>query len=141
MVPMITTFYHSINSETSKLKADKSVFTIADGVVQHLLSDRLFGGNKFRDIVGEEDESNINIVKVPYHCDDLIIPTEFYSVIDSLRDSIDNLAQEIDSSSYNDLTVFIDPIDGTREFSGIYMNRKIAVMIYNIIYYVCVLLY
>jgi fructose-1,6-bisphosphatase/inositol monophosphatase family enzyme len=35
-----------------------------------------------------------------------------------VRDSIDGLARLIDSKSYADLTVFIDPIDGTREFSS-----------------------
>lgn len=34
MSPMISLFYNAINSETSKLKADASVFTIADGIVQ-----------------------------------------------------------------------------------------------------------
>ena len=31
---MVTTFYSALNAETSKLKADASVFTIADGIVQ-----------------------------------------------------------------------------------------------------------
>ena len=34
---MVRRFYLAINSETSTLKADKSVFTIADGIVQVLL--------------------------------------------------------------------------------------------------------
>jgi hypothetical protein len=57
--PMINTFYGAINSETAKLKADASVFTIADGVVQHLLKDHLFGGAKFRHVVGSEIKSLI----------------------------------------------------------------------------------
>ena len=34
MAPMINDFYSSINDDTRKLKADKSVFTIADGIVR-----------------------------------------------------------------------------------------------------------
>ena len=37
LTPMILQFYTAMNSDTSMLKADKSVFTIADGTVQHLL--------------------------------------------------------------------------------------------------------
>ena len=51
---MILTFYNALNSETSKLKADNSVFTIADGTVQHLLIEHLYAGGKFKGIVGEE---------------------------------------------------------------------------------------
>ena len=37
------------------MKADKSVFTIVDGIVQHLFTEHLFAGNKFAAMVGEED--------------------------------------------------------------------------------------
>ena len=63
MRPMICLFYNSMNDETSKLKADKSVFTIADGLVQHLLVNHLFR-DKFKAIVGEED-SLVNISTKP----------------------------------------------------------------------------
>ena len=55
MTPMIVEFYNAINGETSKLKEDKSVFTIADGTVQHLLVEHLFSGDTFKGIVGEEE--------------------------------------------------------------------------------------
>ena len=65
LAPLVKSFYHQINSETAKLKADNSVFTIADGLVQHLLVNHLFAGGKFSAVVGEEDESNVNIITKP----------------------------------------------------------------------------
>lgn len=64
MTPLVVGFYRAMNDETAKLKADKSVFTIADGLVQHLLVNHLFAG-KFANIVGEEDETNVNITTRP----------------------------------------------------------------------------
>jgi 3'(2'), 5'-bisphosphate nucleotidase len=114
--PMVSNFYMSITGETAKLKSDSSVFTIADGIVQHLLVNHLFVG-KFRNIVGEEDESNINIAIRPFTVDELTVPEDFLPMIEDIRDRIVSLSNEINPSDYNDLTVFIDPIDGTREFS------------------------
>ena len=108
--------YETMNSETSKLKSDKSVFTIADGIVQHLLIEYLYVG-KFCNIVGEEDESAINIAKKPYTVDDLVVPDMFEDVIDAARERIQALASNIHTEAYQTLTVFIDPIDGTREFA------------------------
>ena len=117
MAPMITSFYSAINSDTSKLKADASVFTIADGIVQHILIDHLFSGSKFRDVVGEEDGCNVNIRTHPFKVDNLTVPEEFNEVIESVLLQISALADEISAEAYNEITVFIDPIDGTREFS------------------------
>jgi 3'-phosphoadenosine 5'-phosphosulfate (PAPS) 3'-phosphatase len=117
MAPMITSFYSAINSDTSKLKADASVFTIADGIVQHILIDHLFSGSKFRDVVGEEDGCNVNIRTIPFKVDNLTVPEEFNEVIESVVLQISLLADEISAEAYNEITVFIDPIDGTREFS------------------------
>jgi hypothetical protein len=72
---MVRRFYLAINSETSTLKADKSVFTIADGIVQELLAEYLYAGpGKFRAIVGEEDTTNTNIKQRPYTVDTLSVP-------------------------------------------------------------------
>jgi fructose-1,6-bisphosphatase/inositol monophosphatase family enzyme len=50
--------------------------------------------------------------------DDLVIPEEFCDLIEKTKMDIDALAQEIAPSDlYKEMTVFIDPIDGTREFS------------------------
>jgi 3'(2'), 5'-bisphosphate nucleotidase len=114
---LILPFYQSLNSDTAKLKADKSVFTIADGIVQYLLINSLYS-NKFHDIVGEEDESHVNIIQRPYNVDDLQVPEEYYDIIDSIRSQIEELSQRISPDAYrSDVNVFIDPIDGTREFS------------------------
>lgn len=117
MAPMIVAFYNSITGDTAKLKADKSVFTIADGIVQHILIEHLFTGGKFHNIVGEEDDSQVNISVKPYTVDDLTVPEEFCDLVASVRDNIIELAKAINHESYKGLTIFIDPIDGTREFS------------------------
>jgi 3'-phosphoadenosine 5'-phosphosulfate (PAPS) 3'-phosphatase len=113
---LIRPFYESIGSETAKLKSDKSVFTIADGIVQHLLIQSFFH-QKIGNIVGEEDDSQVNILHRPYTVDDLLVPEEYYDLIDQIRSKIEELSQRIHLSNYQELSVFIDPIDGTREFS------------------------
>ena len=115
--PMVLAFYSAITGETAKLKSDASVFTIADGIVQHLLVDHLFTGGKFANVVGEEEGSVINITAAPYKVDDLTVPEDFYSIIETAKQALTELATEIDAEWYKDITVFIDPIDGTREFS------------------------
>lgn len=114
--PMVFAFYNAINGETAKFKADKSVFTIADGIVQHLLTNCLFTADKFAGIVGEED-CVVNIQTAPYKVDDLTVPDDFIGLINDAQQAILALASEIHPSDYRDVSVFIDPIDGTREFS------------------------
>ena len=115
--PMVLAFYSAITGETAKLKSDASVFTIADGIVQHLLVDHLFAGGKFANVVGEEEGSVINITAAPYKVDDLTVPEDFYGIIETAKQTLTELSSEIDAEWYKDITVFIDPIDGTREFS------------------------
>ena len=118
LMPMIVAFYDSMNADSSKLKDDKSAFTIADGAVQHLLVDYLFGPNKFHGIIGEEDCAVDLSDNAPYKVDDLTIPEAFIPIVKKARLNICSLADEIiDCDLYKSLTVFIDPIDGTREFS------------------------
>lgn len=69
-------------------------------------------------MTGEEDGTDVNISIPPFKCDDLIIPNEFYEIIVNVRDSFKELAPKIDTHAYKDITVFLDPIDGTREFSS-----------------------
>ena len=117
LAPMVVQFYSAINSDTSSLKADKSVFTIADGTVQHLLVEHFFAGNKFKGIVGEE-ECHVNLTTKPYTVDNLTIPDEFSSVVEQARDELKALAETLPNHPlYQSMTIFIDPIDGTREFS------------------------
>lgn len=117
MAPMVLSFYNAISGDTAKAKADASIFTIADGIVQYLLVNHLYAGNKFAAVVGEEDENNVNILTSPYTVDDLTVPTEFNAIIDQARATLDQLSSQIDTNNYHDITIFIDPIDGTREFS------------------------
>ena len=115
--PMVGQFYSAMNSETSKMKADASVFTIADGLVQHLLVEHLFSGGKFAAIVGEE-ECTVNIKTRPFTVDDLTVPEEFCDTVEAVALEIRQLAEQISPlPEYKTLTIFIDPIDGTREFS------------------------
>lgn len=117
--PMVRAFYQKCSAAygTSKLKSDATFFSIADGIVQHLLVEHLFAGNKFGQIVGEEDETNVNIITKPFTVDDLVVPEEFNGLVESTRDQIQKLAKRIDSTSYKTVTIFVDPIDGTREFA------------------------
>ena len=119
MTPMIREFYIAISRGVSNveglqtLKSDKSVFTIADGMVQYLLKDILFK-DKFKGIVGEED-AIIDLTGTTYKVDKENIPSMFNDIILKTKTQIEELASKV--NSYQDKYVFIDPIDGTREFS------------------------
>ncbi|KAJ1624053.1 hypothetical protein T492DRAFT_1050351 [Pavlovales sp. CCMP2436] len=119
--PMLANFYEKIAEDrhggVSKLKSDATYFTIADGVVQHLFIEHFLAGDKFAQIVGEEDESFVNIKTKPYMVDELVIPDEFVAVIDAARIKVDQLGTRLDAKAYKSITVFVDPIDGTREFA------------------------
>ena len=56
---MLAAFYEKIADQrhggASKLKSDATFFTIADGIVQHMFIEYLLAGDKFAQIVGEED--------------------------------------------------------------------------------------
>eukprot|EP01035_Chromulina_nebulosa_P019295 gene19295-25155_t len=115
---MLQAFYAKMNEGgTAKLKADATFFSIADGIVQHMFIDYLLSGDKFGQIVGEEDETAVNILTKPYTVDDLTVPSEFEEVIESTLEAIKFLSSRISSTTYKKLTVFVDPIDGTREFA------------------------
>jgi 3'-phosphoadenosine 5'-phosphosulfate (PAPS) 3'-phosphatase len=145
VTPMIVAFYNSLDedeeghSTTKTVKQDKSAFTIADGTVQHLILNYLFresGGDgdsdqqsnkgtqcNLRDIVGEEDDCVVTLEEgKPYTVDDLVIPTEFVPVVDKARNDILDLRKELcdnwNNEVYGKLTLFLDPIDGTREFTS-----------------------
>jgi len=129
VTPAVEALYRSISNKdndgkkTTKTKADDSVFTIADGLVQYLLSDILLGQQAVGDIVGEEDCA-VNLATKPYTVDDFVVPAEFEDAIDQAIEGVTKardglLDNNISNNSryYQSLTAFIDPIDGTREFS------------------------
>jgi len=121
VTPMLQAFYEKIADQrhggVSKLKSDATFFTIADGIVQHMFIEHLLAGNKFAQIVGEEDESVINITEKPYTVDDLEVPEEFNAIVEATLARVQALAERIDPKAYATMTAFVDPIDGTREFA------------------------
>jgi len=122
VAPMLSELYSQIKigtgtSDTAAFKSDATFFTIADGIVQHMFIEYLFAGNKFHEIVGEEDDSVVNIIETPFKVDDLVVPEEFEELIRTTLEKIKALAARIDSEAYSDMTIFLDPIDGTREFA------------------------
>jgi len=120
--PLLREMYSQIKigtgtSDTALFKSDATFFTIADGIVQHMFIEYLFAGNKFHEIVGEEDDSEVNILETPYTVDSLVVPEEFEDLITTTLENVKALASRIDQTAYSDMTIFVDPIDGTREFA------------------------
>ncbi len=115
VTPAVEALYKSLREKTTKTKADDSVFTIADGLVQYLLTE-IFLGNTVGDIVGEEDCA-VNLKSKPYMVDDFVVPTEFEEAIEQAIKGVASARDGLLYNEYQSLTAFIDPIDGTREFS------------------------
>ena len=113
--PVVHKLYNLIDNTTSMEKADKSIFTVADGLVQHLLADKLFANTKMN-IVGEEDVV-VNIETEPFTVGGLKIPASVMSDVTTLNEKMNLHAASLAANDYKDITAFIDPIDGTREFS------------------------
>ena len=69
------------------------------------------------EIVGEEDESSLDITTPPFRAGEISAPAELEQMIITMRDRVDELKATIPSHpDYKQLCVFIDPIDGTKEF-------------------------
>jgi len=122
VAPMLNELYSQIKigtgvSDTAAFKSDATFFTIADGIVQHMFIEYLFAGDKFADIVGEEDDSVVNILETPFTVDDLVVPDEFEELVIETLEKVKALSSRIDEKAFKDMTVFVDPIDGTREFA------------------------
>lgn len=112
LTPLITAIYNDLSSNEVKMKKDNSAFTIADGLVQRLLY-VLFAQVNFRDCVGEEDATvNDSWDQV----DGLMIPTHILPIVQSTKSDIESLSGTL-SGDYSNVTIFVDPIDGTKEFS------------------------
>lgn len=129
MQPLVAAIYEQLvlspsTSELKKEKRDNSAFTIADGLVQRLITDVLYSGLSFRDVVGEEDDTDDDGEDDWFRVQGLAVPTDLRPLVESTRASVQSLAENHLSSAtkdvmdYGHITVFIDPIDGTREFSS-----------------------
>ncbi|KAL3783962.1 hypothetical protein HJC23_013342 [Cyclotella cryptica] len=125
MNPLISEIYNELVSTDNEcsvktVKQDNSAFTIADGLVQRMFVDILFSNAAFRDIVGEEDAAAVDQGEETTwdHVQGLVIPQELRPLVETTKENIRALAKSLDNTkSYQDITIFIDPIDGTREFS------------------------
>lgn len=121
----VTPFVEAVYAQLAKdpnaavRKEDKSFFSLADGVVQALFMRLL--SDVVGQIVGEEDESTLDITTPPFKSGAITAPAELEALIVGTRDKFDALAAALprdaaSASVYQSLTAFIDPIDGTKEF-------------------------
>lgn len=68
-------------------------------------------------IVGEEDGDAIDITTPPFRAGQIIAPAALEGTIVRLRERVDSLAETLPRDpALQELTAFIDPIDGTKEF-------------------------
>jgi len=117
MSKFVQDVYKRLNEDRKlmKEKADNSFFTIADALVQVMVR-TMFPSDKFREFCGEESPSNINIEKAPYSVDGMELPPDLSESFKKSFAEIKKLAKSVDGEAYKELGVFVDPIDGTREF-------------------------
>ena len=142
--PFILACYEVVNGENDDAqtkKDDGSFFSMADGSVQILLTQFLYRDEElFRGIVGEEDLPEYEVNTRPYVVGGIEMPPHVADEFDKARSQLEQLSKTIKkiASSYTvsstdadngggdsdmkkkgglaDVTIFIDPIDGTREF-------------------------
>lgn len=129
---LVRLVYAGLSASEATLKADKSVFTIADGLVQHLLLSSLLSDDVLGAVVGEED-ARVNVATRPYTVDSLAVPERLWEPVDVARARLAELGVRLRDTGAGDggagggadalqalrsLTAFVDPIDGTREFSS-----------------------
>ena len=105
----------AIAPEGATRKEDKSHFSLADGVVQAMVSRLLH--RHVADVLGEEDDKSINIDTPPFYAGECAAPAELESMIVALRERIDALGASLPAhEAYKRLLLVIDPIDGSKEF-------------------------
>ena len=120
MQPLVSALYGMMNASIRMEKPDKSVFTVADGLVQNLLVEHLLSGSGIA-IVGEEDVP-VTTDKKPYMVGDLAVPAEVEQTLEQTLAKLAGIRNQLFKSTEDygtqKLTAFIDPIDGTREFAS-----------------------
>uniref|UniRef100_A0A7S3PM57 3'(2'),5'-bisphosphate nucleotidase n=1 Tax=Aplanochytrium stocchinoi TaxID=215587 RepID=A0A7S3PM57_9STRA len=116
--PLVQRIYDNLNDENTKIKkAGMTQFTIADGLVQHMLTAYLLREDLFEAVIGEEDSSYVNTLARPYTVDSLQVPYIYNDDIDYIRRQMTFLSAKLEGVPlYRDCTIFIDPIDGTKPF-------------------------
>ena len=106
------TLHHYYHAQSS------SHFRLSRAFAQALLT-RLLAG-VVGDIIGEEDDAGIDISAPPFKAGAITAPAELEELIVKLRERVDEMAVTLQktegASACKELTAFIDPIDGTREF-------------------------
>lgn len=113
---MVVAIYALVSDKSgTTTKQDKSVFTLADGLVQALLKRML--APHVGAIVGEEDESELNVDAPPFRAGELVAPEDLTRLVEGTRDKLDALSRRLEPGGASHLVAFIDPIDGTREFA------------------------
>jgi len=123
--PLVRCIYDKQSSEDlSTQKADLSYFTIADGLVQELILRYLFKTVKFKAVVAEEDVA-VDLQKQPFSVGQFKIPenSEIATGIQKACAALESYSKELemlDKGGTNGVlaksTLFLDPIDGTKEF-------------------------
>jgi len=117
LAPFVQAVYEKLQNEKKLMtvKADKSYFTIADALVQEATM-ILFPSDKFKAFCGEEAQSDVNVSKRPYSVKGMELPENIADAYDKAMTEIKALCSEVDSKLYQDIELFVDPIDGTKEF-------------------------
>jgi 3'(2'), 5'-bisphosphate nucleotidase len=96
-------------------KADGSLFTLADGLVQALL-ERLLRPLVLG-IIAEEESASLHIDAVPYRMCGLTVPARLEPLVSAAIREVDAIAAGL-GPAILDLVAVIDPIDGTKEFGS-----------------------
>lgn len=104
-------------NKVKKLKADESAFSIADGVVQYIITHDILPRFSVAGIVGEEDITHINLANTPFYVGDMYIPLHIENIIKEVRERINSKLLLAGPLPHLPTSVaFVDPIDGTKEF-------------------------
>lgn len=102
---------------TTASKADGSLFTLADGLVQALL-ERLLRPLVVG-IIAEEDSASLHIDAPPYVVCGLTVPAPLEPLVTAAVQQVDAIATGWGPAALPlDLVAVIDPIDGTKEFGS-----------------------
>eukprot|EP01063_Lacrimia_lanifica_P021752 TRINITY_DN2929_c0_g5_i1.p1 TRINITY_DN2929_c0_g5~~TRINITY_DN2929_c0_g5_i1.p1 ORF type:complete len:407 (+),score=130.16 TRINITY_DN2929_c0_g5_i1:108-1223(+) len=119
LTPTVRQLYRMMSPDIAGEKADKSVFTVADGLVQSVLSDYLLQGTGVA-VQGEESVV-VQLDQRPYRVGEFQVPEAVAPAIEAMLKEIAAIknANKLDCAAFEGqgLTAFLDPIDGTREFA------------------------